>query len=80
MQAVPNAVRGQAFGLAVAGLTAGQGLGLAAGGAAAEHLAPPLVVAAAGGLGLLLVLALTGQRRHLQDPGPAIAGINPHRD
>lgn len=70
VQAVPNASRGQAFGLAVTGLTAGQGLGLLAGGAAAEHLAPHLVVAAAGALGLLLLTGIASQRRHLQDSQP----------
>jgi MFS family permease len=55
MQTVPNARRGQAFGLAVTGLTAGQGLGIFAGGAAAGHWNPAYVVAAAGVVGLLLV-------------------------
>jgi predicted MFS family arabinose efflux permease len=73
MTAVPNSSRGQAFGLAVTGLTAGQGLGLLAGGAAAEHLDPPLVVAAAGALGLLLVLALALQERHAREAATGTA-------
>jgi MFS family permease len=77
MQAVPNAARGQAFGLAVTGLVAGQGLGLLAGGAAAEHLAPHFVVAAAGALGLLLLVGIASQRRYPRDPQP-VAGLGAH--
>jgi MFS family permease len=58
MQAVPNARRGQAFGLAVTGLTAGQGLGIFAGGAATSLWNPAYVVATAGAVGLLLVTLL----------------------
>ncbi len=62
MQTVPNAARGQAFGLAVTGLTAGQGLGIFAAGAAAGHWNPAYVVAAAGALGVLLVAVLAARR------------------
>lgn len=60
MQTVPTAVRAQAFGLVGTGLTVGQGLGLLVGGAAAELLSPPLVIAAAGALGLLVVALSAG--------------------
>lgn len=70
MQSVPNGARGQAFGLVVTGLTAGQGLGLLAGGAAAEYLHPSVVVAAAGTLGLLLLLPIALQHAGLaRGPG-----------
>jgi MFS family permease len=62
MQHVPNAARGQAFGLAVTGLTAGQGLGILAGGAAAGRWNPAYVVAAAGAVGLVLVGLLATRR------------------
>lgn len=58
MRLVPAQSRGQAFGLAAAGLVAGQGLGLAAAGAVAEVVSPAYVVAGAGLLGLLLVVPL----------------------
>lgn len=75
MQTVPDASRAQAFGLAVTGLIAGQGLGLLAGGVAAEHLPPSAVVAAAGATGVLLLLPIgldrRGRRRAAGGPGSA---------
>jgi MFS family permease len=56
VQAVPQAYRGRAFGVAVSGLYGVQGIGVLAAGAAAEGLAPGGVVALAGGVGLLAVL------------------------
>jgi len=53
MQAVPDAQRGQAFGLAVTALQSAQGAGILIGGIAADHWAPSAVVAGAGGLGVL---------------------------
>jgi len=53
MRGVPDAYRGQAFGLAVTALKVSQGLGVAAAGVAAEFVAPHLVVAAAGAVGVL---------------------------
>ena len=74
VRAVPDARRGQAFGLAVTALRVSQGLGVLAAGVAAEGLAASSVVAGAGGLG---VLAATGaarawyssQRPHRPQPG-----------
>lgn len=57
--AVPAAGRGQAFGLAQSGILAGQGLGILAGGAAAQVLGPETVVALAGLLGLSAAAMLT---------------------
>jgi MFS family permease len=57
---VPAAHRAQAFGLAVAGLVAGQGIGIAVAGVLAEAASPAYVIAGAGAVGLaaLPVLAL----------------------
>jgi MFS family permease len=57
VQAVPDARRGQAFGLAVTALRVAQGAGVVLAGITAEHLPPHQVVAIAGALG---VLAATG--------------------
>lgn len=56
VQAVPNAYRGRAFGVAVSGLYGIQGIGALAAGAAAEGVAPSGVLALCGGLGLLVVV------------------------
>lgn len=65
MQLVPDRVRGQAFGLAAAGLVAGQGVGLAAAGALAGLFSPASVIAGAGVVGLLLVLPFINVSRSL---------------
>jgi MFS family permease len=56
--AVPAGRRAQAFGMVSAGLAAGQGIGVVAGGALAEVVDAPVVVGAAGVVGLVAVLAL----------------------
>ncbi|SDO14636.1 Predicted arabinose efflux permease, MFS family [Geodermatophilus sp. DSM 45219] len=56
VQAVPQAYRGRAFGVAVSGLYGVQGIGVLAAGAAAEGVAPGWVIALIGGLGLLAVV------------------------
>lgn len=55
VRAVDNAQRGRAFAIAAAGVTAGQGVGIALVGALASLTTPAAAVAAAGGLGLLLI-------------------------
>jgi MFS family permease len=55
VQAVPSAYRGRAFGVAVAGLSGVQGLGVVLAGLGAERFAPGTVVALFGGIGLLAV-------------------------
>jgi predicted MFS family arabinose efflux permease len=57
VQAVPDAQRGQAFGLAHTSIRVAQGLGAVLAGAVAEGLAPSMVVATAGALGTLAALA-----------------------
>lgn len=67
VQAVPNAVRGQAIGIASSGLYGIQGLGLLAGGLAATSLGVAYTVAASGGGIVVLgaVLATARRRRML---------------
>ena len=76
VQAVPSAYRGRAFGVAVAGLSGAQGLGIVLAGAGAELLRPTTVVALAGGLGLVaVVVPLLALRR---SPPPDGAGDTAH--
>lgn len=56
VSAVPDSGRGQAFGLVQGGIYAFQGLAIVVAGAVAEFLAPQLVVALAGAVGLLVAL------------------------
>jgi MFS family permease len=64
VERVPNERRGQAFGLANAGLIVGQGIAFAVAGAVAEVVPPSTVVALAGGLGAVVAcgLALSWRR------------------
>jgi MFS family permease len=55
VRGVDNAQRGRAFGIASAGVTAGQGVGIAFAGLAASLTDPALGVALSGALGLVLV-------------------------
>ena len=58
VERIPNEKRGQAFGLANAGLVVGQGLAFAVAGAAAEVVPPSAVVALSGGIGALIACGL----------------------
>jgi len=62
--AVPGERRGQAFGLAIAGMNLGQGAAMILAGAAAQRLGPTAVIAAAGAAGTLaaILIALTDRR------------------
>ena len=68
VSAVPDEHRGQAFGLVVAGLLAGQGAAMIAAGAVADAVNPSVVVAAAGVAGTLAALALLPASRTLALP------------
>ena len=57
VRSVPDATRGQAFGLAVTALRVSQGLGIAAAGVAAHHWPVHHVVAAVAGVGVLAAAA-----------------------
>jgi len=64
--AVPNQHRGQAIGVASAGLLAAQGVGLLAGGALAQAWTVSAAVATAGAVGILLsALLAAGRARNL---------------
>ncbi|MER7502903.1 MFS transporter [Nonomuraea pusilla] len=70
VDAVPEEVRGQAFGLQSAGVMTGQAVGAALIGALSELVTPRYALVAAGAAGVLTALALA---RHLRpDPEPAI--------
>jgi Major Facilitator Superfamily len=58
VERIPNEKRGQAFGLANAGLIVGQGIAFALAGAAAEVVPPSTVVALSGGIGALIACGL----------------------
>jgi MFS family permease len=74
VQSVAPARRGQAFGLATAGLFVGQGLGIVVAGAIAEKFPPSAVIAGAGVLGLLTLAAVSGAGRRVfaSYPSPAV--------
>jgi predicted MFS family arabinose efflux permease len=63
--ATPQIHRSQAFGLAQAGMSLGQGAAMILAGAAAQHFAPAMVVAAAGAVGAItaMVISMTGSSR-----------------
>jgi MFS family permease len=58
VQATPPSQRSQAFGIAQGGLSLCQGSALILAGAAAEHVSPDAVIAAAGVIGALCALAV----------------------
>jgi MFS family permease len=62
--AVPDRQRGQAFGLAVAGMNLGQGTAMILAGAAAQHFGPATVIAGAGASGAVAaaLIALASRR------------------
>ncbi len=57
--AVPDQQRGQAFGLAVAGMNLGQGTAMILAGAAAQRFGPAAVIAAAGAAGAIATAMIT---------------------
>ncbi len=75
--AAPVAYRSQAFGLAQAGMSLGQGTAMILAGAAAQHFAPATVIAAAGMLGAVtaVVIAVTGPSRQKRAPRPDRAPV-----
>jgi len=66
VQALRPATRARAFGVAQSGLYAVQGLGILAGGAAAQAIGPPLAVGLAGLLGLTAATMLAMSWTHLR--------------
>jgi predicted MFS family arabinose efflux permease len=59
VDAVPEEVRGQAFGLLSTGLMTGQAIGAALVGVLGEVFSPRLAIVAAGGAAILTALALS---------------------
>ncbi|WP_020673482.1 MFS transporter [Amycolatopsis nigrescens] len=76
VQAVPDARRGQAFGLAVTALRVSQGLGVVLAGVAAERIPPHQVVALAGVLGTAAAAAAGWSWRRSESP---VAGSPQYR-
>jgi predicted MFS family arabinose efflux permease len=70
VRAAPTEHRSKAFGLAVGGMSLGQGTVMIVAGAAAGHVAPSVVIAACGAFGTVLaaVLAISWQAK-AQPPG-----------
>lgn len=60
--ATPDSQRGQAFGLAQAGMSLGQGTAMIVAGAAAQRYAPATVVAVAGALGVIAAIGISARR------------------
>jgi MFS family permease len=60
--ATPDSQRGQAFGLAQAGMSLGQGTAMIVAGAAAQHYAPATVVAVAGAFGAVAAIIISARR------------------
>ena len=65
VERIPNEKRGQAYGLATAGLVVGQGVAFAVAGAAAEVVPPSTVVALSGGIGALIACGLALRWRRM---------------
>ncbi|MGY1857973.1 MFS transporter [Modestobacter sp. SYSU DS0290] len=81
VQAVPSAYRGRAFGVAVAGLSGVQGLGVVLAGLGAEVLAPGTVVALLGAVGLVALAGpLVGLHRTRPGRDGDDAGRVAHED
>ena len=62
VRATPEGQRGQAFGLAQAGMSLGQGTAMIVAGVAAQRYAPATVVAAAGALGAVAAIVISARR------------------
>jgi MFS family permease len=73
VQAVPDAQRGQAFGLATTALLGSQGVGILFAGLVANHWASSTVVGAAGGAGVIVAVAAAAAWRRARSAPPAFA-------
>lgn len=70
VSAVPAARRGRAFGLAQGGMSLGQGAVMILAGAAAQRLAPTVVVAIAGGAGAICAAVIAADWARLLKSAP----------
>nr|WP_239521289.1 MFS transporter [Blastococcus saxobsidens] len=75
VQAVPSAYRGRAFGVAASGLAGIQGIGALLSGVAAEVVDPSVVVAAAGGVGMIAVAPALIAYRRTRNSAPAAVEV-----
>jgi hypothetical protein len=75
VRAVPDAQRGQAFGLAVTSLRVSQGLGVVIAGLIADGVAPSLVVAGAGALGAVVALFAARSLRRAMTSATSPVGV-----
>lgn len=66
---VPSERRAQAFGIASMGVIVGQGTAFVVAGAAAELVAPAVVIAVGGAIGTVAAVVLTLRWRHASPPG-----------
>ena len=73
---VPDDRRAQAFGIASMGVVVAQGAAFVAAGAAAEVVTPASVIAAGGGIGAVVAIALTFSWRRVTSP-PRLRGGRP---
>jgi predicted MFS family arabinose efflux permease len=77
VDAVPEEVRGQAFGLLSTGLMTGQAIGAALVGVVGEVFSPRLAIVAAGGAAILTALALSRALR--PEPVPTSTSLPPSK-
>jgi predicted MFS family arabinose efflux permease len=77
VSAAPPAQRSQAFGLAQAGMSLGQGAAMILAGAAAQHFAPAAVIAVAGALGAVTAMVIGGTSRRSRHKQTPLAGHAP---
>ena len=73
---VPDERRAQAFGIASMGVVVAQGAAFVAAGAAAQVVTPGAVIAAGGGIGAVVAVALTFSWRRVTSP-PRPAAVDP---
>lgn len=73
VMAVPDAGRGQAYGLATTSIRVAQGLGVVLAGVAAETFAPSTVVGVFGAVGAVVALAVAAAYRRAQEQTSAAA-------
>jgi len=67
--AAPPELRSQAFGIAQAGMSLGQGTAMIAAGAAAQRFSPSIVIAACGSIGAVVAMVIVASRsrsRHVR--------------
>jgi predicted MFS family arabinose efflux permease len=63
VRVTPDSQRAQAFGLAQAGMSLGQGIAIIFAGAAAQRYAPATVIAVAGALGAVVAVIISARRQ-----------------